>query len=320
MNKDFHRFLSCLGYDEDLSIRTFSDKNRFLKGVVKNGGLIRCNACGKFYKEKDLYLGVKNRPICRTCSPVKLQISRKELPKYMNLLKYKNEHHHGVHVCVNAGHRDTEVEKVYAQFFEMDTISFEEQAKIIKKLEIKPSMIVKTRKSLHVYFLIKEGKTSRFREIQERLAITFNGDTQKRNLSTCMRVPGFYHNKKDPIMVRLLHCDPSLIYTQDEVIKKLALYRLPEKPKRKPFSYDGDKSELVNMVYGHIRDKIVQEGRDKVIMECINPLHEDNNPSSVFFKDSLYFYCSGCGYSHGLKYVAEENRWNDILNYIERGA
>lgn len=316
MTKDFMKFIDAFGQDT-LSIRTFSDKSMNHKGVEKQGQTIRCNVCGKFFDEKDMYLGIKNRPICKTCSPVKLSITKDQLPKYENLLKYKNEHNHGVHLSINGGHLDTEVTKVVAQFFEIDTMPMKDQVALVRKLEIRPSIVVKTRKSLHVYYLIKDGDVRQFREIQERLAYTFGGDMQKKNLSTCMRVPGFNHNKKEPIMVKLLHCNPELVYTQAEVIRELKLYRLPEKPERKKFDFEGSRDDLYNMVMQHISDKIMYETSNKVVMECVNPLHDDRNPSAVMFKDGLNFYCSGCGFSARLQEVAKQEGWNDILNYIE---
>lgn len=316
MTKDFMKFLDALGQDE-LYLRTFSDRGRNLKGIEKKGRNIRCNICGGFFNEEEMYLGIKNRPVCKACSPVKLSIQKSQIGKYRNLLNYKNNHNHGVHLSINGGHRDNEVTKVVAQFFEIDTMPMSDQVELVRKLPLKPSIVVKTRKSLHIYFLIKEGKVKRFREIQKRLAYTFGGDMQKSNPSTCMRVPGFYHNKKEPIMVKLLHCDPSLVYTQDDIIDKLKLYRLPEVPKRKTFDFQDSRDDLYNMVMPHISDKIMYETSTKVVMECVNPLHDDRNPSAVMFKDGLNFYCSGCGYSARLQEVAREKGWHDIINYIE---
>lgn len=316
MTNDFTKFIDAFGQDT-LSIRTFSDKNMSLKGVEKQGQTIRCNVCGQYLDEKDMYLGIKGRPICKKCSPVKLSITKDQLPRYMNLLHYKNENNHGVHLSINGGHQDKEVTKVVAQFFEIDTMSMKDQVALVRKLEIRPSIVVKTRKSLHVYYLIKDGQIKRFREIQERLAYTFGGDLQKKSLSTCMRVPGFNHNKKEPIMVNLLHCNPDLIYTQDEIIEKLKLYRLPEKPERKKFDFNGSRDDLYNMVMVHIGEKIMYETSTKVVMECINPHHNDKNPSAVMFKDGLNFYCSGCGFSARLQEVAKQESWHDILDYID---
>lgn len=318
INDETVKFIKAFGY-KNLAIRTFPDKKKKLSGIEKRGNLIRCNTCGEFKAEKEVFMGYKNRPICKACSPVKLDIKVDELDKWSRLICFKNKYcNHGVHVSINAAHTDKEVQKVYAQFFEVDDKPLEEQWRIIEKLELEPSLIVQTRKSYHVYYLIKDGKLKRFREIQERLAYTFGGDMQKKNESTCMRIPGFYHNKKEPIMVKLVKYNPSLIYTQSELVSGLSLLRVPEKPKQSyKMNIDNCKDELFLLAYSHIREYIEYETRDKIIMRCLNTSHKDSNPSAVFFKDSLRFYCSGCGYSHSLYEVATEQGWRDIVNLID---
>jgi putative DNA primase/helicase len=76
----------------------------------------------------------------------------------MPMLKQHNEKHRGVFFVVNGGgHTDEEITTVNAQFVEMDTGSFEEQQAKIDAFKLPPSIIVKTRKSLHCYWLIKNG-------------------------------------------------------------------------------------------------------------------------------------------------------------------
>lgn len=317
INEDTLKFLEAFHY-EKIAIRTFSDRKSGLKGVEKKAGKIRCNVCGHFKSEEEVFLGIKNYPICKKCSPVKLEVDN--LEKWTRLLGYKNQFcNHGVHLAVNGAHKDNEVKKVYAQFFEIDDKPMEDQWEIIKKLKISPSMIVKTRKSYHVYFLIKDGKLRNFRELQQRLAYTFGGDMQKSNESTCMRIPGFYHNKKEPIMVELVEYNPNFVYTQGDLTSSLNLLRLPPKEKKTSIvNYNSrDKDELASMVYSHIREYIYQERYNKILMSCLNPCHKDSNPSAVYFIESMHFYCSGCGYSKSLYEMAKEQRWTDITNYIE---
>lgn len=320
-NEDTIKFLKAFNF-EKLAIRTFPDKKLKLKGIERKGSKIRCNICGKFHEEKEMFLGYKN-PICKKCSSVKLNLnSLEELNKWEKLLQFKNKYcDQGVHFSVNGAHTDKEVNKVYAHFFEIDDKPMEEQVEIIRKLPLKPSMVVKTRKSYHVYFLIKDGELKKFREIQKRLAYTFHADMQKYNESTCMRLPGFYHNKKEPIMVKLVEYNPDLIYTQSDIVSKLHLLRLPpepEKSKKVVYKYD-NKNVLIDMVYNHLlsENKIFADKPNKILISCVNPYHEDNNPSAVFFKDSLYFFCKACGYSKGLYETAIENCWSDIIYYID---
>lgn len=91
----------------------------------------------------------------------------------------------------------------------------------ISKFPLEPSIIVQTKKSLHVYFLIKNGKVEKFRGIQKKLAKHFNGDGSCINESRVMRVPGFYHCKEDPVRVKCIKFNPNLFYTQEDLEREL---------------------------------------------------------------------------------------------------
>lgn len=136
----------------------------------------------------------------------------------MPVLKHHNEKNRSVCFTINGGgHNDDEIIKINAQFVEMDTGTFEEQQAKLNAFPLPPSIVVKTRKSLHCYWLIKDAAVKDFREVQLALAAQFDGDTMCQNESRCMRLPGFYHCKKEPIMVECIKFEPELKYTQDEL-------------------------------------------------------------------------------------------------------
>ena len=133
-----------------------------------------------------------------------------------------NEANRGIFFVVNSGgNSDRKINKINAQFFECDTLSLEEQLENISKFPLEPSIIVQTKKSLHVYFLIKNGKVEKFRDIQKKLAKHFNGDGSCINESRVMRVPGFYHCKEEPVRVKCIKFNPNLFYTQEDLEKEL---------------------------------------------------------------------------------------------------
>lgn len=141
-----------------------------------------------------------------------------DIQNILPMLKQHNEKHRGIFFVVNSGgHTDEEITKVNAQFVEMDTGSFEEQQQRINAFSLPPSIIVKTRKSLHCYWLIKDGDIQDFRKIQLQLVKLFDGDSMCQNESRCMRIPGFYHSKQEPVMVECLKFNPELKYTQEEL-------------------------------------------------------------------------------------------------------
>lgn len=147
----------------------------------------------------------------------------------MPVLIQHNEKHRGVFFVVNSGgHTDEEIARVNAQFVEMDTGTFEEQKAKISSFKLPPSIVVKTRKSLHCYWLINDGDIKVFREIQLRLAKQFDGDSMCQNESRCMRIPGFYHSKQEPVMVECVKFNPELLYTQEQLSECLPEVDIPE--------------------------------------------------------------------------------------------
>lgn len=151
------------------------------------------------------------------------------LEKQIKTFQEENDNDRGVFFVVNAGgHNDEVIKKsgrCTAQFFECDTGTFEEQWEKINNFPVPPTAVVKTQKSLHVYYKIKNGDINRFREIQQRFVLGLNSDPQCINESRVMRLPGFYHRKKDPVLVECLVLNPDNVYSQEDI----ASY-LPEAP------------------------------------------------------------------------------------------
>lgn len=139
-------------------------------------------------------------------------------------LKRHNGLNRGVFFVVNyGGQSDKEITRINAQFTEMDEGTFDEQWAKVNNFLLPPSMVIQTRKSLHVYwFMDKSAKVERFREIQKRLVKQFDGDPACVNESRVMRLPGFYHCKTDtPVMVRCVCFHPERVYTQEQLAEVL---------------------------------------------------------------------------------------------------
>ena len=133
-------------------------------------------------------------------------------------LRNHNAMNRGIFFTVNyGGHSDSEISRINAQFVEMDDVPFEEQEKRIKAFPLKPSMIIKTRKSLHTYWFIRDGKVALFRKIQKQLVKHFGGDPMCVNESRVMRLPGFRHCKQEPVTVECIYFHPEHRYTQQQI-------------------------------------------------------------------------------------------------------
>jgi putative DNA primase/helicase len=119
------------------------------------------------------------------------------------------------------GHWGKQIKRINAQFVENDTLPIEEQYKRLMDFPLEPSIIVKTKKSLHSYWLLKEGDTALFRKVQKRLIEHFQGDKNIVNESRVLRLPGFFHCKGEPYKVECIKYNPELRYTQDQLLSLL---------------------------------------------------------------------------------------------------
>lgn len=149
-----------------------------------------------------------------------------ECGKYVGMedtLHKHNEQHRGIFYVVNyGGQEDTQIVRINAQFVEMDEGSFEEQQTKIDAFPMPPSMIIRTRKSLHTYwFMDGSADVSRFRTVQKQLVKHFGGDPMCVNESRVMRLPGFYHCKKEPVMVECISFHPERKYSQEQLAEVL---------------------------------------------------------------------------------------------------
>ncbi|MDK0843091.1 phage/plasmid primase, P4 family [Clostridium perfringens] len=191
------------------------EARRFLECFCKGEGSE--NSCGRiniriFSDKKGTGFKGKN-----------LSFNMKDFQSKSKVLMAHNEANRGIFFVVNSGgNSDRKINKINAQFFECDTLSLEDQLENISKFPLEPSIIVQTKKSLHVYFLIKNGKVEKFRDIQKKLAKHFNGDGSCINESRVMRVPGFYHCKEEPVRVKCIKFNPNLFYTQEDLERELS--------------------------------------------------------------------------------------------------
>lgn len=200
---------------EEFGKCNLSEARRFLECFCKGEGSE--NSCGRiniriFSDKKGTGFKGKN-----------LSFNIKDFQSKGKVLMAHNEANRGIFFVVNSGgNSDSKINKINAQFFECDTLSLEEQLENISKFPLEPSIIVQTKKSLHVYFLIKNGKVEKFRDIQKKLAKHFNGDGSCINESRVMRVPGFYHCKEEPVRVKCIKFNPNLFYTQEDLERELS--------------------------------------------------------------------------------------------------
>ena len=177
----------------------------FLRQVLVSTAIIHIRA---IYEKA----GEKKRAIPFECS-------FEDYPKLEPQLRALNEQGFGIFFSVNGCVRDSEAKFANAQFVESDSLSLEEQAENLRRFPLKPSIVVRTRKSLHAYWVLREGgDISLFRPLQTALCKHFSGDPALVNESHYMRLPGHLHQKQEPVMVEVVEYNPDCRYTQQELM------------------------------------------------------------------------------------------------------
>jgi len=165
----------------------------------------------------------------------KLECEAGKIGGMMDTLTKHNAKNRGIYFVINyGGHEDADITRINAQFVECDSRTLEEQAAIIDAFPLPPSLMVKTRKSLHCYWLVKGARLEDFRRVQKALVAGFDGDPVCVNESRVFRLPGFHHCKAEPVMVECVKFNPELRYTQAQLLA--ALPAVPEQRDAAPNS------------------------------------------------------------------------------------
>lgn len=144
-----------------------------------------------------------------------------KLTGVLSQLKRANRIGGGAFVVVNyGGQKDDDITRVRALFADTDGAPVEP---IIEAL--KPHMVVETSpKKYHVYWCVTDFPLDQFTPVQLAIATQFGTDKKVCNLARVMRIPGFLHNKSEPILSRLVQLNRQLPhYTLNEVVTGLGL-------------------------------------------------------------------------------------------------
>jgi len=130
----------------------------------------------------------------------------------------------GIFVTVNEtnglGRKASDIVRVRAHFVDSDDEPIEEVA---KRFSLKPHMLIETSEGRgHAYYLVSDSPLLEFKQIQERLILTLGTDPLIKDLPRVMRVPGFYHMKGEPRLVKLVQMEDGLQpYTKEEILSAL---------------------------------------------------------------------------------------------------
>ncbi len=128
-----------------------------------------------------------------------------------------------IFVMVNAGDGQgrtaKNVIKVRAIFLDLD--GADPQPAITA---LKPHVVVESSPGkFHLYWFVCDCPLDRFTPIQEALIKKFGGDKAVKDLPRVMRIPGFFHLKKEPVMTKLVEVNNLPEYTVKQIIDGLGL-------------------------------------------------------------------------------------------------
>jgi|GEM_PF-2284712 len=152
----------------------------------------------------------------------KLECEAGKIGSMMETLKKHNTQNRGIYFVINhGGHEDADISRVNAQFVECDSKTLEEQTATLEAFALPPSLVVRTQKSLHCYWLTRDARVDNFRRVQKALIAQFDGDPACVNESRVFRLPGFNHCKADPVPVECVKFNPELRYTQEQLLEVL---------------------------------------------------------------------------------------------------
>lgn len=93
------------------------------------------------------------------------------------------------------------VVRIRAVFCDLDGAPLEP----ILKAPLEPHIIVESSPGKwHAYWLTSDTSLNEFKGLQHALAAKYSGDQSVCDLARVMRLPGFYHQKAEPFMTRLV--------------------------------------------------------------------------------------------------------------------
>lgn len=166
-----------------------------------------------------------------TFKGLKLEREYGKISALEETLRKHNAQNRGIFFVVNfGGDKDEDITRINAVFVENDDLPIDEQIERLTAFPLPPSLMVKTAKSVHAYWLTTDVKVPEFRTFQRRLIAQFDGDTSCVNESRVLRLPGFNHCKGEPVLVECIKFNPELRYTKaqlDEVLPKVATEESP---------------------------------------------------------------------------------------------
>ncbi len=125
-----------------------------------------------------------------------------------------------VNYCDGAGRSASNVTRVRAVFVDLDGAPVEP----LLECDAKPHVIIESSPGRYQgFWRCKNISTAEFTPMQKALIAKFNGDPACKDLGRVMRLPGFWHLKREPFMSRIHYYNQGLAYDRHFIRERLGL-------------------------------------------------------------------------------------------------
>ena len=186
----------------------------------------------------------------------------------------------GVYVTVNRTplnktRTKESIQQVRAVFADLDGSPIEP----VLECALRPHIIVQTsQQRFHAYWLVEFLPLKRFESVQRAIAARFHSDRSVNDLPRVMRLPGFYHRKRDPFRSRVTELrDDLLRYSagdiHDEFCASAPQVRVNPNPAL-PFSAEsiteGQRNPSLLSIAGRLRGKGLKQSEIESLLFDIN--------------------------------------------------
>jgi hypothetical protein len=169
-----------------------------------------------------------------------------------------NDQGAGIFVMVSAGDlRGRAAENVTA----VRAVFIDKDKPLLRPCSLEPSFAVFTsHEKGHAYWKIKgELQLGRFREVQKRLIAFYGSDPGVHELCRVMRLPGFFHRKKEPGTLVTFEMGSGEAYTEEEILSAhppvLVPRATPLPPRAVSRSASADDEEIVRDLIRDLADR-----------------------------------------------------------------
>lgn len=236
----------------------------------------------------------------------------------------------GVFVIINEGGQlDKDIIKIRAVFADFDGTPIPDE------FGLQPSIIVQSSIAgkIHVYWLIEgDFPVTHFKPMQQAIAHKYGSDLKVCNPSRVMRLPGFIHNKNEPVQSLLISSDTSIRYTYEQLAREFKLEVISTKTGHKATGSgqipEGGRNSHLASEAGRMRRIGMEEPEILVNLhaanEQCNPRLDDSEVESIARSISQYAPATAADFTVGtdlaIAYRLKELADGNIRYIQERGV